>query len=114
MKHLICIVCPNGCHLDVDDENGFKVTGNRCPRGAEYGKTELTNPTRVLTSTVKISSAPHRRCPVKTDGPIPKGKLLEAMDVLDNVELKSPVKRGDIVINNILGTGANLIVTKDM
>lgn len=114
MKHLICIVCPNGCHLDVDDENGFKVTGNRCQRGAEYGKTELTNPTRVLTSTVKISSASHRRCPVKTDGPIPKGKLFEAMDVLDNVELKSPVKRGDVVINNILGTGANLIVTKDM
>ncbi len=114
MKHLICIVCPKGCHLNVDEENGYRVTGNGCPRGAEYGKIELTNPTRVLTSTMKITGAVHRRCPVKTDRAIPKGLMLKAMKELDDVELASPVARGDIVIENLLGTGANLIVTKDM
>lgn len=114
MKHLICIVCPKGCHLNVDEENGYKVTGNSCPRGAEYGKIELTNPTRVLTSTVKITGAIHRRCPVKTDRAIPKVLMLKAMKKLDGVELASPVERGDIVIEDLLGTGANLIVTKDM
>lgn len=114
MKHLICIVCPKGCHLNVDEENGYRVTGNSCPRGAEYGKIELTKPTRVLTSTVKISGAAHRRCPVKTDRAIPKGMLLQAMKKLDHVKLSSPVRRGDIVISDLLGTGANLIATKDM
>ncbi len=114
MKQLVCIVCPKGCHLNVDEENGYRVTGNGCPRGAEYGKTELTNPTRVLTSTVKIAGAAHRRCPVKTDRAIPKGLMLDAVKELDRVQLSSPVRRGDVVIADLLGTGANLIVTKDM
>ena len=67
MKELVCIVCPKGCRLHVDDENGYTVTGNSCPRGAEYGKNEIQNPTRVLTSTVRLSGGAYRRCPVKTD-----------------------------------------------
>lgn len=114
MTHLICIVCPKGCHLNVDEENGYRVTGNGCPHGAEYGKEELVSPTRVLTSTVRISGASHRRCPVKTDRPIPKGKLFEAMAQLNRIELTAPVHRGDIAQADLLGTGANLIVTKDM
>jgi CxxC motif-containing protein len=98
----------------VDEENGYKVTGNGCPHGAEYGKKELTNPTRVLTSTVKITGASHRRCPVKTDRAIPKGLMFKAMKQLNHIGLSSPVKRGDIVIADLLGTGANLIATKDM
>jgi CxxC motif-containing protein len=98
----------------VDEENGYKVTGNGCPHGAEYGKKELTNPTRVLTSTVKITGASHRRCPVKTDRAIPKGLMFKAMKQLNHIGFSSPVKRGDIVIADLLGTGANLIATKDM
>lgn len=114
MTQLVCIVCPKGCRLNVDEQNGFRVTGNSCPRGAEYGRKELTNPTRVLTSTVKITGAASRRCPVKTDCGIPKGLMLRAMKELNGVTLASPVKRGDIALPNLLGTGANLIVTKDM
>ena len=55
MTELICIVCPKGCHLKVDEENGYRVTGNSCKRGEEYGKKELTNPTRVITSTVRVT-----------------------------------------------------------
>jgi CxxC motif-containing protein len=114
MKQLICICCPKGCHLSVDEENGYAVTGNGCPKGADYGKKELTNPTRIITSTVKITGAQHRRCPVKTDRDIPKELMFQTMELLDEVQLVSPVKRGDIVISNLLGTGANVIVTKDM
>lgn len=114
MKQLICIVCPKGCHLNVDDENGYAVTGNSCPRGAEYGKKELTHPTRVVTSTVKIRGAIHGRCPVKTSRDIPKELIFQAMALLDGVELQAPVSVGDIVIPNILNTGADFIVTKNM
>lgn len=78
MTDLICIVCPKGCHLHVDEENGYAVTGNSCPRGADYGKKELVNPTRVITSTVKITGGIHHRLPVKTDRDIPKAMIPEA------------------------------------
>ena len=61
MTELICIVCPQGCHLKVDEENGYEVKGNSCPRGAEYGKKELVNPTRVITTTVAIEGGIYRR-----------------------------------------------------
>ncbi len=114
VKELICIMCPKGCRLKVEEGGGYAVTGNACPKGAEYGRKEVTNPTRVLTSTVKITGAIHSCCPVKTDRDIPKQLVLKAMDVLSGVVLKAPVRRGEVVVSNILGTGANLIATRDM
>ena len=69
MTELICIVCPKGCHLKVDEEKDFAVTGNGCPRGAEYGKKELTNPTRVITSTVRVEGGAIRRARLVDEGP---------------------------------------------
>ena len=112
MKELVCIVCPKGCRLHVDEENGFAVTGNSCPRGAEYGKNEIQNPTRVLTSTVKLTGGAYRRCPVKTDKAVPKGKLLDIMEELNGVELASPVSIGQVALKDAAGTGANVVVTK--
>jgi CxxC motif-containing protein len=114
MKELVCIVCPRGCRLQVDEENGFAVTGNSCERGAEYGKNEISNPTRVLTSTVKAVGGRYRRCPVKTSGAVPKGKLLEVMSLLDGVEVKAPVHIGQVVLSNVAGTGMDVIATKEM
>lgn len=114
MKELICIVCPRGCHLRVDERNGYAVTGNRCPRGAEYGKNELQNPTRVLTSTVCIAGGLHRRLPVRTTAPIPRALLTAAMAELAGVRLEAPVKAGQVVIRDLLGTGADLIASRDM
>ncbi len=114
MKELICIVCPKGCHLRVDEENGYKVTGNSCPKGADYGYKELTHPTRVITSTVKIHGGIHHRLPVKTSCDIPKDKIFDVVRLLDNVEVEAPVHKGDIVIENILNTGANIIATRNM
>ncbi len=113
MKELICIVCPKGCHLSID-EKSCAVSGNGCKRGAEYAKKELLSPTRVVTSTVKINGALYSRCPVKTDRDIPKDKIFEAAKLLDGVELKAPVHCGDIVIADLLNLGASFVVTKDM
>ena len=114
MKNLICIVCPKGCHLQVDEDNGYAVTGNSCPRGAEYGKTELLHPTRVLTSTVRVDGGLHRRLPVKTSAPIPKELLFQAMEALNGVTLTAPVTVGQVVIANLLGTGVDVVATRNM
>ena len=112
MKELVCIVCPKGCHLKV--EAGEKVTGNACPRGKDYALAEISNPTRMLTSTVCIRNAIHPRLPVKTSKPIPKGKMFEAMDVIDRVRVTAPVSIGDVIVSDILGTGADIIACADM
>ena len=114
MTGLICILCPKGCHLSVDEEMENSVTGNNCLRGEKYGQTEVANPMRVVTSTVCIKGGKHRRCPVKTDSAIPKRQIHAAMRLLDGVCLISPAKRGEIVVDNILGIGINFVATRDM
>lgn len=112
MKELVCIVCPKGCRLRVDEENDYQVTGNSCPRGAEYGYNEMKNPTRVLTSTVRLEGGLYRRCPVKTDRAVPKAKLLDIMQALNAVSVTSPVTAGQLILADVCGTGANVIATK--
>ncbi len=114
MTELICITCPRGCHLTVDEENGFTVTGNSCKRGEIYGVNEIQNPVRVVTSTVKTDSVLQPRCPVKTNGAIPKGKMFEAMEKINDVVLKTPVKTGDVIISNLLDTGIDLVACKSI
>lgn len=110
---MICIVCPVGCHIFVDTES-LVVTGNTCPRGEKYGQEELTNPKRVITSTVCIEGGEDRRCPVKTRDSIAKDLNFACMKELQKIVLHSPVKRGDIVIKNLLETGVDVVATKDM
>ncbi len=112
MKEVICITCPRGCRLYIDDENGYTVTGNACERGIGYGKNELINPVRTITSTVKLVGSRYTRCPVRTSAPIPKGDIFDIMKELDKVEVKVPVEIGDIVIENVLGTGVNIIAAR--
>ena len=113
IRKMICITCPRGCHLEVDDET-LQVRGNTCPKGEEYGRNEVTDPRRVLTSTVRIEGAAYCRLPVKTAAPIPKPLLLKAMDALAEVTVKAPVHVGDVVIRDLLGTGGDLVATKEM
>lgn len=111
MKELICIVCPKGCHLEVDIENE-KVSGNTCKRGEIYGLNEVKNPTRIVTSTIRIKKG--SVVPVKTDNPIPKGMIFEVMQEINKVSVMPPVKVGDILIENILETGVNIVATKSV
>lgn len=114
MIELVCIGCPKGCHLHVDENNDYEVTGYSCNIGKEYGKNELLNPTRVLTSTVKINKGIHNRLPVRSNKPLPKDKLLEASLSLKDVEVTSPIKKGEIIVKNILNTGVDIVSSRDM
>ncbi|HBR30816.1 MAG TPA: molybdopterin oxidoreductase [Clostridiales bacterium] len=113
MKEFICTVCPRGCRLKVDEKK-LTVTGNGCIRGIEYGKNEAVNPKRILTSTVSIEGGLHRRLPVRTDIAIPKSMLFDCMAVIHGCKTKSPVIAGQVLIENIAGSGANLIASRNM
>ena len=117
MREVICIVCPKGCHLHVSQnaETGeYEVRGATCDRGMDYGINEVTNPVRVLTSTVKVAGSSLVRCPVRTNGSIPKGKIFDCMEEINRVQLEAPVQVGDVVIADIAGTGVELIATRSV
>jgi CxxC motif-containing protein len=112
-KELICICCPQGCRLTVSDESGeLTVTGNTCKRGIEYGKTEATAPTRVITTTVAVTGSSWCRLPVKTAGGVPKSKIFDCMDAINQVTVQAPVHTGDVVLSNILGTGVDVVAAR--
>ncbi len=107
---LTCIVCPMGCTLQVEQEEDGKVRsvhGNSCPRGAAYGKDEVSHPTRTLTSTVRTADG--RLVSVKTDRPIPKDKLFAAMERVNRVVAQVPVAIGDVLLDDLFG--ARLVAT---
>jgi CxxC motif-containing protein len=112
VHELICIVCPKGCHLHVDDD--LNVTGHGCPRGIVYGKAELLNPTRLVSSTVKLVSADLSRLPVVTSGEVPKGKIFEVMEVINGLTITAPVTLRQVLVKNILGLGVDLIATRSV
>lgn len=113
MKEMICIVCPRGCHLTVDEQT-LEVRNNSCPRGAEYGKNEVVSPMRTITGSVGIKGGIHRKLAVRTDRAVPKGMMFDIMNVLHSCTVNSPVKRGQVLIENVCGTGANIIASRDM
>ena len=117
-RDMVCIVCPVGCHMriieDKESETGYLVTGAGCKRGPIYGVKELSNPTRLLTSTVKINGGILPRVPVRTDIEIPKDMIFEVMEVINSIELTAPVKMGQILAENILGLGVNIISSKSV
>lgn len=107
-KKFNCIMCPLGCELIVKVEGErILVSGNNCIRGEQYAKSELTNPVRSISSLVKVADGSVIQ--VKTDGQIPKSKIMECMDYLSGIVLKTRPKYHEIVVNNIFGTGINII-----
>lgn len=113
MANITCIVCPMGCPLVVTKtDNEYKVEGNTCKRGEKYGVEELTNPKRVITTTVKLKNSYLNLLPVKTEDSVPKGLIFQIMEELDRIEVISPINVGDIIVENILETGVNIVSTK--
>lgn len=112
-KNLVCVSCPLGCPIEVEIENGqvISVKGNTCKRGDAYAKTEVTNPVRSLTTSVKVEGGIHPVVPVKSAAPIPKDKMFECMKVINDAKIKAPVKIGDTVIENICGLGVDIVAT---
>ncbi|GCF94761.1 molybdopterin oxidoreductase [Enterococcus florum] len=114
MKQFICIMCPKGCHLTVDEDNEYQVSGYSCSKGVKYGKAEATNPIRVVTSTVVVKDGESRRCSVKTADGIPKHAVKDAMKIIDTVCLQAPVAIGDVAVENLLDTGIDVVVTSSV
>ena len=114
--NLICIGCPLGCPLTVEMEGSEvkAVSGNTCPRGDAYARKELTNPTRIVTSTVRVAGGRLAMVSVKTASDIPKGKIFDCVKALKDVEVKAPIKIGDVIVENVAGTGVNIIATKNV
>ncbi len=115
IKKITCIECPQGCQLEVDIENGYvvKVTGQKCEKGESYAKQEIENPMRILTSVVLAQGLELKMVPVKTSQPIPKDKLLSAMEEIKKLRLDHPLKVGTVIEKDLLGLGVDLISTRD-
>ncbi len=113
-SHFICIGCPMGCDITVSvDENDqiTQVDGHNCKQGKAYAQSEYKNPVRVLTTTVAVDGSSHRFLPVRTNKPIPKDRLMQAMAVLTTVRVDRPFEIGQVVLKNIVKSGADVIAT---
>jgi CxxC motif-containing protein len=113
-RELTCIGCPMGCMLEVslEDNKVIDVKGNTCMRGKVYAEKECTNPTRIVTSSVKVRNGEVGAVSVKTDADIPKDKIMECIEELKGIVVEAPIKIGDIIVKNIAGTKVNIIATK--
>ena len=115
-RELICIGCPMGCALTVELEGNevISVIGDTCKRGDDYARKEVTNPTRIVTSTVKVANGVLAAVSVKTEKDIPKGRIFDCVRALKDVTVTAPVHIGDVIMKDVAGTGVNVIATKDV
>ena len=115
-RRLTCIRCPLGCQVTVTLDKGeiVEVTGNTCPRGDEYARKEVTNPTRIVTSIVKVNHGDLAAVSCKTADDIPKGKIFDLLAEIKPLVLEAPVKIGDVLIHDVAGTGVDIVATKNI
>ena len=113
-RNLTCIGCPLGCSLEVkiQSPDNITVTGNTCPRGKQYAIDECTHPMRTITSTARTENG--AVVPVKTNTTVPKELMFDCMREINRAVVKLPAHIGDVLVENILGTGANVVVTANM
>lgn len=113
---LTCIGCPLGCaiHVEIQDGEIINVTGNTCKRGEDYARKEVTHPTRIVTSTVSVENGAVPVVSVKTNQDIPKEKVKEIMDCLQQIRVQAPIYTGDVIVVNVAQTGVDIVATKDV
>jgi len=113
---IICITCPMGCTLEVTHDGGTitRVEGNSCKKGPKYAEAELTDPRRMVTSTVKVTGGVYPLVPVYTSAPIPKPLIFDLLRELRKVQLNAPVQVGQIVLENALNTGIDVLASRNL
>ena len=112
MRELVCIVCPKGCTMKIEEKDGeITVTGNSCKRGASFAVSEMTEPKRTVCTTVRTVFKDAPVIPVRVSAEIPKDRIFDVMREINAVTLSSPVGRNDVIIKNVLGLGADVIAT---
>jgi len=115
MKQIICITCPIGCRITVNEKDGENIlSGNKCTRGAEFANAELTFPVRSLTTTVRTAFPDMPVLPVRTSIDVPKESITRIMRKLSKVTVTKKIGIGETVVANITGTGCDIIATGDM
>lgn len=116
LRKIRCIICPTGCEIIVKAlPDGTKTfEGYTCNRGLEYAKQEFFEPKRILTTTIRVENGFLPLVPVRTDKPILKERLNDALKEIANVKVKAPIKKGQVIIENILGLEANIIASRDL
>lgn len=116
VKEIICTVCPRGCSIQVDGDgkNALNIQGYGCRRGQVYAGNEYSNPVRILTTNVKIQGRENELLPVRSNKPLPKEKLLVCMEEIKKAVATLPVKTYDVIIEDICGTGVNIVATKEI
>ena len=116
VKKVTCIECPQSCALSVETEGSEvnKVTGQKCPKGEKYAHDEIENPVRIVTSTVRTKGFTLKLLPVRTDKPIPKARIFEAIEEIRKITVQHTVKAGDIIIKDFIGVGVNLIAGREL
>lgn len=115
-RNLTCISCPMGCSLTVVMEQGtvVSVSGNTCKRGDIYARKEVTDPTRIVTTTVRVEGGEAEMVSVKTKEDIPKGKIFDCVRALKDVTVKAPIHIGDVILSDVAGTGVDIVATKEV
>ena len=115
-RELICIGCPLGCMVTVTMENGAvtAVEGNTCKRGDDYARKEVTNPTRIVTSTVMVQGGSDVTVAVKTRTDVPKDKIFDCVKALQGITVKAPVHIGDVIVADVAGTGVDIVATSEV
>ncbi|RGU34758.1 DUF1667 domain-containing protein [Ruminococcus sp. AF17-22AC] len=116
IRNLTCIGCPMGCPLTVklEDTEVISIEGNSCKRGAVYGKKEVTNPTRIVTTTVRVSGGTEPVVSVKTKEDIPKDKIFACVRAMKEITVPAPVHIGDVILRDVAHTGVDMIATKNV
>jgi len=115
-KHFVCVVCPIGCEIDVvhDGSKIISMEGNKCEKSEEFVSQELIEPMRILTTTVRIQGSRWPVIPVRTDKSVPKRLFPRLMRQLRHIKLQAPVNMLDVVVSDVLHTGASIIATRTM
>lgn len=115
MREMTCITCPNGCHLQIEEQDGkILVTGNQCKRGEAFAISELTHPMRTICSTVRTTCREIPVLPVRVSQEIPKERIFDVMKEINRVVLDHPVSAGDVIIPHVLGLEADVIATSNV
>lgn len=116
-KHTFtCIQCPLSCQIELTEEEGsiLSIQGHTCPQGEQYAREEFTDPVRMVTTTVVVKGGILPRLPVRSEDPVPKEMVKECVNVLNTIQVTAPIACGDIIYENILDTGINIIASRTM
>ncbi|WP_448516093.1 DUF1667 domain-containing protein [Pseudothermotoga sp.] len=116
MEKIVCVLCPMGCKIKYNAEDGkiVAVEGNRCPRGLSYLEEELKEPKRIVPTSVRVVNGELPLASVKTSKPIPKRLIPKFMELVKQVQIEAPVKAGDVIMKNVLDTGVDVVATRSV